>query len=89
MAAILFRQKEINVLSSIMGIIMEKQTRREFLKAVGFAAASAGAMSILQGCAGTGRVEGAKGKRPNILFLFTDDQRFDTIRAGEQADHHA
>ncbi|MHC4720996.1 MAG: sulfatase-like hydrolase/transferase [Planctomycetota bacterium] len=60
---------------------MEKQTRREFLKAVGFAAASAGAMSILQGCAGVGRVEGANGKRPNILFLFTDDQRFDTIRA--------
>ncbi len=80
-AAILFRQKENNVLSSIMGIIMEKQTRREFLKAIGFGAASVGAMSILPGCAGTGRVEGAKGKRPNILFLFTDDQRFDTIRA--------
>jgi arylsulfatase A-like enzyme len=60
---------------------MEKQTRREFLKAVGFATASVGAMSTLQGCAGMGRVEGARGKRPNILFLFTDDQRFDTISA--------
>ncbi len=59
---------------------MEKQTRREFLKTLGFGAASAGMMSILPGCASTGRIS-AKRRRPNILFLFTDDQRFDTIGA--------
>ena len=59
---------------------MEKQTRREFLKVIGFGAVSAGAMSILPSCASTGRIN-AKRRRPNILFLFTDDQRFDTIRA--------
>ena len=60
---------------------MGKQTRREFLKVMGLAAASAGVMSVLPSCAGTGEIVGAKRKRPNILFLFTDDQRFDTIRA--------
>jgi len=58
-----------------------KQTRREFLKAMGFGAASAGMMSILPGCSDTGEIAGGKNKRPNILFLFTDDQRFDTIGA--------
>lgn len=60
---------------------MGQQTRREFLKTVGSAAASAGTLSILPGCAGMGQVVGSEGKRPNILFFFTDDQRFDTIGA--------
>ena len=30
---------------------------------------------------GTARAAGRGGRRPNILFFFTDDQRFDTIRA--------
>jgi arylsulfatase A-like enzyme len=48
---------------------------------MGLAAASAGAISILPGCAGVSQTAGAKRKQPNILFLFTDDQRFDTIGA--------
>ena len=27
------------------------------------------------------RIAGAAGKRPNILILFTDDQRFSTVNA--------
>jgi len=52
-------------------------TRRDFLKTVGVGAASL----TISGCAGMGQVVGAERKRPNILFFFTDDQRFDTIRA--------
>ncbi len=58
---------------------MSGQTRREFLKTVGSAAASAGTLSILPGCGGTGQMMGRQRKRPNILVFFTDDQRFDTI----------
>lgn len=60
---------------------MNHQTRREFLKTIGFAAASMGTGTILSGCAGIGQILGAKRKRPNILVFFTDDQRFDTIGA--------
>lgn len=60
---------------------MGQQTRREFLKTVGSAAASAGTLSILPGCSVMGQVVGPQRKRPNILFFFTDDQRFDTIGA--------
>lgn len=79
---ILFGQKQINVFSRIMGIIMENQTRREFIKTIGLGAASAGVMSVLPSYGGTGGMWGGRRrKQPNILFLFTDDQRFDTIRA--------
>ncbi|MFC1509051.1 sulfatase-like hydrolase/transferase [Candidatus Omnitrophota bacterium] len=47
--------------------------RQTFLKTLGCVLAS----SVLQSCS----PEKAPPKRPNILFLFTDDQRFDTIRA--------
>jgi len=80
-ASYTFAKSQFNILGCIRGSDMEKQTRREFLKAMGFGAASAGAMSILAGCAGISRTIEAKRKQPNILFLFTDDQRFDTIRA--------
>ncbi|MHC4620842.1 MAG: sulfatase-like hydrolase/transferase, partial [Planctomycetota bacterium] len=60
---------------------MKSQTRRQFLKTAGFAAASAGACSLLPGCAQVSRRAMPERKRPNILFLFTDDQRFDTIHA--------
>lgn len=54
-------------------------TRRDFLKSVGLGAAAALAMP---GCAGAARQFAGKGRnRPNILFFFTDDQRFDTIGA--------
>jgi len=55
--------------------------RRGFLKTVGFAAASAGTLTILPGPGGLGRTIKAERKRPNIVFFFTDDQRFDTIGA--------
>ena len=60
---------------------MGKQTRREFLKAAGFATASAEAFSLLPGCAGISQKTEVKRKRPNIIFFFADDQRFDTIRS--------
>ncbi|HUW17963.1 MAG TPA: sulfatase-like hydrolase/transferase [Sedimentisphaerales bacterium] len=60
---------------------MPNQTRREFLKTMGLAAASAGAFSLLPACSEASRAPNPRTNGPNILFLFTDDQRFDTIRA--------
>ncbi|MHC4596664.1 MAG: twin-arginine translocation signal domain-containing protein, partial [Planctomycetota bacterium] len=37
---------------------MDNQTRREFLKTIGFAAASTGTLSILPSCAGIGQITG-------------------------------
>ncbi|MHC4259515.1 MAG: sulfatase-like hydrolase/transferase [Planctomycetota bacterium] len=59
---------------------MDKQTRREFLKHTGVTFASAGAFSVLAGCT-SNETSARKSEGANILFLFTDDQRFDTIRA--------
>lgn len=52
---------------------IHQTTRREFLKILGTGALAASFPSIGRGSRQT--------KQPNILFLFTDDQRFDTIRA--------
>ena len=53
--------------------------RRCFLKALGLAPAVFPMTRCMNGSRySTGN---APGKKPNILFLFTDDQRFDTIRA--------
>ncbi len=52
---------------------MQKQTRREFLKTIGFAAASAGAVSLLPSCAGVRRIVGTEREQPNIIFIMTDD----------------
>ncbi len=54
-------------------------TRRDFIRTLGL-----GTLSItLSGCAGDSQPPEADApkKKPNILFLFTDDQRFDTIHA--------
>ncbi len=56
-------------------IIMEnKQTRRQFLQAVGFGAAAIG----LNGCHGDFASNVSKGinKKPNIIFIMTDDQGY-------------
>ena len=58
--------------------------RRDFLRGLTWTAGSA----FVSGCRFTdshwsrrGFKPGGKGKRPNVLFLLTDDQRQDTIRA--------
>jgi len=60
---------------------MRSQTRREFLKTIGSLTASAGLSIALSGCAGIKKAQRAQMNRPNIIFFFADDQRFDTIRA--------
>ena len=47
---------------------MGKQTRREFIKMMGLAAASAGVSSLLPGSA-----EAGSANRPNIIFILADD----------------
>ncbi|MHC4595323.1 MAG: arylsulfatase [Planctomycetota bacterium] len=60
--------------------VMGKQTRREFLKMTGFAAASAGATSLFTSCANTGQIIDSPalavnltGNPPNIIFILADD----------------
>jgi len=50
---------------------MKKQTRREFLKRLGYMTGSAAALSILPNSSGLGEMTGEK--RPNIIFIMTDD----------------
>jgi len=59
--------------------------RRDFLKTTGLGVAAV----ALPGCANLAIKPGqTKGRRPNILFLFTDDQRFDTIGALNNPEVH-
>jgi len=60
---------------------MSRQTRREFLKTFGSAAASCCALSVLPGCASAGRVAGTERKRPNVILIMTDDQGWGDIRS--------
>lgn len=54
---------------------MEKYNRRKFLKTVGYGTAALATTGLVQSnCSSTKN-------RPNILILFTDDQRFNTIHA--------
>ena len=53
-----------------------RQTRRQFLKTVGFTAASTGTLSILSSCAGMNRLTAAQKKRPNVVLVMTDDQGY-------------
>ena len=50
---------------------MNKQTRREFLKRLGYMTGSAAALSVLPSCNSIGQTAGKK--RPNIIFIMTDD----------------
>ncbi|MFB0525791.1 MAG: arylsulfatase [Phycisphaerae bacterium] len=60
---------------------MGRQTRREFLKAIGATAASVGALSILPGCANIGQTTVAERKQPNIILIITDDQGWGDIHS--------
>jgi arylsulfatase A-like enzyme len=53
---------------------MAQQTRRQFLKTMGSAAVSAGALSLCAGCAGAGPSAGTGRERPNVILIMTDDQ---------------
>jgi arylsulfatase A-like enzyme len=53
-----------------------KQTRREFLKAMGLTAGSAVVTSVMPGCADTDQTAGAKRKPPNVVLVITDDQGY-------------
>ena len=52
---------------------MKSQTRREFLKTLSFMAGSAAGLSALPSSASTARTSRPAGKRPNIIFIMTDD----------------
>ena len=52
--------------------------RRQFIKALGLGVLTLG----LTGCGEAGRLgEASPSRRRNVLFLFTDDQRFSTLHA--------
>ncbi|UCC98086.1 MAG: sulfatase [Phycisphaerales bacterium] len=50
---------------------MKRQTRREFLRRLGYMAGSAATLSILPSCNTTGQT--AAPKQPNIIFIMSDD----------------
>jgi len=52
---------------------MEKLTRREFIKKAGLLAGSAATMSVLTSCASVGQTGAKDAKRPNIVYIMTDD----------------
>jgi arylsulfatase A-like enzyme len=52
---------------------MCKQNRREFIKMMGFTAASVGVSSLLPGCDSDSLMAGARKKKPNIIFILADD----------------
>lgn len=62
--------------SSMRCPIRTSLTRRGFASILG-----GGAAALIMPRLGSGSVGGTSNKRPNIIFLFADDQRFDTIHA--------
>jgi len=52
---------------------MNSCTRRDFLKTVGFTAASAGACSLVPSCTGAEQITRVERVHPNIIFILADD----------------
>jgi len=52
---------------------MKGQSRRVFLKKLGLMAGSAAALPVLPSCTGIAQSAGRAKKRPNIIFIMTDD----------------
>lgn len=52
---------------------MKQVSRREFLKTLGVIAGSAGALSLSAGCARLGTARTKSHRRPNIIFIMSDD----------------
>ena len=52
---------------------MKMATRRDFLKKLGSAAVSGIGLSLLQSCSSIGKTTSSQTKRPNIIFIMTDD----------------
>jgi len=58
---------------------MKKQTRRNFLKRLGYSVASAWTLSAVPGCAGMGQTSRVEDKRPNIIVIISDDMGYADI----------
>lgn len=58
---------------------MQEQTRRQFLKTMGFAAASVGASSLLPAYDSMGQTKRTKSKQPNIIVIISDDMGYADI----------
>jgi arylsulfatase A-like enzyme len=52
---------------------MNRPTRRQFLKTMSLAVASAGVSPSLSSCASLERIAGGRRRRPNIIFILADD----------------
>jgi arylsulfatase A-like enzyme len=59
---------------------MKDQTRREFLKTIGYSTLTAGSLSLLSAMGMTGCLS-RKTKRPNVILVMTDDQGYGDIGA--------
>ncbi len=58
---------------------MEKQTRRDFLKRLGYSMVSAGTLSVFPGCVGMGQTSRVEDRRANIIVIISDDMGYADI----------